>query len=77
MGSSADWTLDTHIAAYAAHGIWVANWQRAGGKRSTYPEPIVPVAAAEPRDAEMFGGPGRSFEEIDEIFAAFYEKGGA
>lgn len=40
----ADWTRAEHLLAIVADLLAIANWQRAGGKRSKRPKPISPLA---------------------------------
>ncbi len=67
LGAEADWSIDTHIAAFIADGIWVANWQRGGGKRSQYPKPVPRPGSDGTRDGETMLGTVRTFAEIDEM----------
>lgn len=64
----ANWTLTEHLLALIHDQLAVANWQRAGGRKSKRPKPISPLLR---RPVTKYGQTSRTPEEVKAYLAQF------
>lgn len=60
----AQWGMPEQLMALMADNLAVANWQRGGGKRADYPEPIT-RPGVEPKN-KQFGKGAIPYDEMNE-----------
>jgi hypothetical protein len=60
-GEALLWDIQNQLLATIADALRIANWQRAGGKRSERPQPIPRPGIEKPK---KYGGEAVSIEEM-------------
>lgn len=74
LGDAAQWSVDTHLLAYIADGIWAGVWQRGSGKKSDKPKPIPRPGDVEPEQTK-YAPKSRTIAELDAFFKKAREGG--